>query len=331
MKRSNYKSSKPKNVPRWTWKKPVGKPSRPMSAYNLFFKETRKSIMETKKTSGGFTCLARMVSTRWRNLPKLLKLPYEEQAVTEKKNYQKAIDIWQTDNTNGDTKTKSGAITCDAVHTIKEIPEFDMSSSNTNKKNYFTNPSVLVVLEGSKETNKFVVLHESGKISTVPPSNCIPVWSRGLPLDNTSCDMIGCSKGEKCVPALLPKPRNDFEVRLAGSSFADPYSMVNQFYEDTYFGKDNEDNGDRQVGIFDKNGEQEEVFVSSMGNQSNVWMPPSNLFSANANEYGRSPGVLSPESIDFLLSELDEDSISMLCSMGREAIRSDEQVFTAQM
>lgn len=92
-------------VKRWTWKKPPGKPKRPLSAYNMFFADVRKELMEEQsKTTGGgdpkqhklgFTELALEVSKRWKAIPTDQKQEYEKKAKAAKEKYQEEILKWR--------------------------------------------------------------------------------------------------------------------------------------------------------------------------------------------------------------------------------------------
>ena len=83
---------------KWRWKKPIDKPKRPLSAYNLFFKEERARIMdENAKQSKavGFTEMARMVGAKWNNLPSEEKKVFEEQAAKAKEIYFVEVAEWK--------------------------------------------------------------------------------------------------------------------------------------------------------------------------------------------------------------------------------------------
>lgn len=93
------------------WKKPKDKPNRPLSAYNLFFQAERASMLggrvpvdtdKNKKrihrrTHGkvGFAEMARVIGTKWKQLPDEDKKVYIEQAAKEKKRYAKDLAVWK--------------------------------------------------------------------------------------------------------------------------------------------------------------------------------------------------------------------------------------------
>jgi len=68
----NPHSKKHNKQLRWTWRKPPDKPKRPLSAYNLFFADVRRKLLEQRRGNGapshglGFSNLARTVAKQWR-------------------------------------------------------------------------------------------------------------------------------------------------------------------------------------------------------------------------------------------------------------------------
>eukprot|EP00534_Pseudo-nitzschia_fraudulenta_P010886 CAMPEP_0201215346 /NCGR_PEP_ID=MMETSP0851-20130426/188913_1 /ASSEMBLY_ACC=CAM_ASM_000631 /TAXON_ID=183588 /ORGANISM="Pseudo-nitzschia fraudulenta, Strain WWA7" /LENGTH=585 /DNA_ID=CAMNT_0047504799 /DNA_START=146 /DNA_END=1903 /DNA_ORIENTATION=- len=98
------------------WKKPKGMPKRPLSAYNFFFQDRRKSIMlaasksyndgqeepkqshrrSSRKRSGvGFANLARTIGTEWKALDSGTKGPYESLAMSDKDRYDREMIVWR--------------------------------------------------------------------------------------------------------------------------------------------------------------------------------------------------------------------------------------------
>jgi HMG-box domain len=102
-----------------TWKKPVDKPKRPLSAYNLFFKEERERILASisddkatvdlndglteeirrrrhRKTHGkiGFADLARSIADQWKSIDANSRSTFESQADIEKTRYKKELEAW---------------------------------------------------------------------------------------------------------------------------------------------------------------------------------------------------------------------------------------------
>lgn len=88
---------------RWRWKKPKGKPRRPMSAYNCFFKCERQRILsEHNNKSGGFSQLAKVISEKWKTLSSDDRIVYQQQAERETVKYHIAVQEWQNQNQNHD-------------------------------------------------------------------------------------------------------------------------------------------------------------------------------------------------------------------------------------
>lgn len=119
---SQPKVKKKRRSPAVPWKKPKDMPKRPLSAYNLFFKEERERILsagpetsgvagsptgdgdkdtleQTKhgRTSGvGFSNLTKKIAIRWQQLDKEGRAPYEKRAAKDKKRYDEAVLVWRT-------------------------------------------------------------------------------------------------------------------------------------------------------------------------------------------------------------------------------------------
>ena len=125
-----YEAKKP--VKKRTWKKPKGKPKRPLSAYNIFFQQERKEIISLlpedntirddgltdeqrrikhRKTHGkiSFADLARTIAEKWKSLNESEKGAFESRASAEKERYQSELDVWkQTQSEN--IKTSKSAL-----------------------------------------------------------------------------------------------------------------------------------------------------------------------------------------------------------------------------
>lgn len=104
--RTEQKSAPAKKPPiekKWRWKKPIGRPKRPLSAYNLFFRQERQSLRNVRNLNDfddsdkalGFAGLAKHVSTKWKNLDDETKQIFEELAVVEKQKYFVSVDEWK--------------------------------------------------------------------------------------------------------------------------------------------------------------------------------------------------------------------------------------------
>jgi hypothetical protein len=121
--------------PEKPWKKPKSMPKRPLSAYNLFFKDERERLLSAglgakqessgtdvlvdesessgkkskqKKVSGiGFANLAKTIAAKWKELDAGIKAPYERIAAEEKKQYDDAVAIWREKQAKEKAKVKA--------------------------------------------------------------------------------------------------------------------------------------------------------------------------------------------------------------------------------
>jgi hypothetical protein len=130
-----------------SWKKPKGKPKRPLSAYNLFFQSERNNLLATlptvncvngyainehkkiskrRKAHGkiGFAELAQEVAKKWKSLDESEKAIYEALAFIEKERYREILENW---------KISQGYISNrEQAYHSKSFPK-DFSDFSTNK------------------------------------------------------------------------------------------------------------------------------------------------------------------------------------------------------
>ncbi|GAX25593.1 hypothetical protein FisN_28Hh064 [Fistulifera solaris] len=76
------------------WKKPKDMPKRPLSAYNLFFKNQRERLISEGL---GFEVLAKTIAEKWKTLDDDVKAPFLRQAEEEKKVYESAVAKWRAE------------------------------------------------------------------------------------------------------------------------------------------------------------------------------------------------------------------------------------------
>lgn len=102
----------PKKKSRKRWKKPIGKPSRPLSAYNLYFRKERAIMLGDdaaknehqpgkkrvhRKSHGkiAFGDMARIIGKKWKALSDEEKVPFATVAAVEKERYAKELATWR--------------------------------------------------------------------------------------------------------------------------------------------------------------------------------------------------------------------------------------------
>lgn len=76
------------------YKKPSGKPKRPLSAYNLFFKDERARLIDAKQKVG-FSNMAKHISSLWNALDEEGRKSYVAAADIEQKKYRAAVKDWK--------------------------------------------------------------------------------------------------------------------------------------------------------------------------------------------------------------------------------------------
>lgn len=70
------------------------KPKRPLTAYNIFFKDKRQEILR-RGSSGGFAALARNIAGMWKLVSPETKAQYLSRAAEDKQRYQREMAQWQ--------------------------------------------------------------------------------------------------------------------------------------------------------------------------------------------------------------------------------------------
>eukprot|EP00529_Nitzschia_sp_RCC80_P018800 CAMPEP_0113494682 /NCGR_PEP_ID=MMETSP0014_2-20120614/29230_1 /TAXON_ID=2857 /ORGANISM="Nitzschia sp." /LENGTH=518 /DNA_ID=CAMNT_0000388577 /DNA_START=343 /DNA_END=1899 /DNA_ORIENTATION=- /assembly_acc=CAM_ASM_000159 len=122
------------------WKKPKDKPTRPLSAYNLFFRKERASMLGDaappslekgqkrvhRKTHGkiGFADMARIIGAKWKELAAEDKKEFEDVASKEKARYSKELSEWKENEKKkaAEAKKKKAAAKSHAKFMSANIP-----------------------------------------------------------------------------------------------------------------------------------------------------------------------------------------------------------------
>jgi hypothetical protein len=145
----NNLNSKRRTPKEKKWTKPKDKPSRPLSAYNLFFRHERTLMLGTDvpsqeveelkkrvhcKTHGkiGFGPMAKMIGGKWKCLDAAEKQVYETQAQIEKERYVQELEVWrllQMRKVNDSILDDMAAAVSTEANTTGNTPPAESSSS----------------------------------------------------------------------------------------------------------------------------------------------------------------------------------------------------------
>ena len=152
---SGEKSDMPKKRrSRKKWKKPKDKPSRPLSAYNLFFQAERAVMLGDdikvtdqqdkgqkrihRKTHGkiGFADMARNIGQKWKDLPEDERKPFTEQASKEKDRYVRELQAWKAEQELiKPTKSLVATLKAEAAELdSRDVQEIESAIKKTNSK-----------------------------------------------------------------------------------------------------------------------------------------------------------------------------------------------------
>jgi len=122
-------------------KKQEGKPKRALSAYNFFFKQERKHILDrrercpsvkTRKSHGkiGFADLARSVAAQWNSLKTIDKKDFEMEAKLDSERYTKELQIWS-----------------EKMKTLPSTSTLSEKGDNDEKSPFFTEEATFMLME----------------------------------------------------------------------------------------------------------------------------------------------------------------------------------------
>lgn len=132
------------------WKKPKDKPSRPLSAYNLFFQSERsmmlgvdapnKELESLKKrvhcrTHGkiGFAEMARAIGAKWKSLDPERRKQFEDKAQIEKKRYKTELASWKESHEASKDKDTEGLLAIATAALASEPMQRDPVHDRLNK------------------------------------------------------------------------------------------------------------------------------------------------------------------------------------------------------
>ena len=106
LQESNFADPGDKGKKRSRQKKDPKAPRRPLSAYNVFFKQTRTELNNNVATPGtkvGFTDLVTTIASKWRALDADGRAPFEAQAKADTARYNAEVAMYLAANSSSAT------------------------------------------------------------------------------------------------------------------------------------------------------------------------------------------------------------------------------------
>lgn len=183
------------------WKKPKGKPKRPLSAYNIFFRCEREriilstpkplvSVSSNRKTKQrrdriihgkiSFEDLAKEIGSKWKNLDDSTRKGFECLAAVEKKRYEKALRAWNHDRVE-EEKSKVGQINIDTqtstgASNVPQAPTGKLETQGNRINNDLSvNISTLAFNQVDKK-DSFIPRAPIEKTHTISNKLTLPSW-----------------------------------------------------------------------------------------------------------------------------------------------------------
>ena len=209
------------------------KPRRPMTAYNIFYREERIELLRKLNTSPqpDFKDLARYVAKRWKAIEPEQKVYYDQLAMTEKQKYASKLVEWydrqqeeRKDNEEPrDTpKNEPSIINLAAPNCFPAAVEDDFSKPVFGMK-YYDLEMTAHDVDGT-----FVDSHDSSKTNIVPPSpgNFYHLGPRSVEHEPVPFTLT--------LDACSNNNNNNMNQEVSSDNFynMEPYSMEGQLADD---------------------------------------------------------------------------------------------------
>mmetsp|Transcript_25148 Transcript_25148/g.38162 ORF Transcript_25148/g.38162 Transcript_25148/m.38162 type:complete len:313 (-) Transcript_25148:136-1074(-) len=218
------KVKRKRKSPKVTWKKPQGMPKRPLSAYNLFFRQEREKLLNANRQSNrimtgiGFAGLARQIAAKWKTLDSETKSFFQSQAWEEKQRYKKQVETWkqrkdypQAENQEEEKvaqkaadENKSFSTSVDKAKCETKLSEKALSDIHTTSPDFASSKSEysmgLASLDGFEETNPATIAANRAQSDSLLEL-CSDVYKRPYELASTCSD-----EGQQSVQKKLISP-----------------------------------------------------------------------------------------------------------------------------
>lgn len=223
------KAKRKRKSPKVTWKKPQGMPKRPLSAYNLFFRQEREKLLNTNHQSNkimtgiGFAGLARQIAAKWKTLDSETKSLFQSQAWEEKQRYKKQVEAWKQSKDDPQAEkqekvvakkaadeNKSFSTSVDKAKCEAILSEKALSDIRTTSPDFTSSKSEdsigLASLDGFEETNSaYATIPANRAHSDSLLELCSDVYKRPYELATTYSDEGQQSIQKKIISPSLKK------------------------------------------------------------------------------------------------------------------------------
>jgi uncharacterized FAD-dependent dehydrogenase len=97
----------------------VAKPKRPLTAYNLFFRDHRIRLLTEHSKHIGFESMGRMIASLWKEIDHEELQRYEAAAAEDKKRYNRELVLYK-ERKEDELEAKRRALELSVPHSVKE-------------------------------------------------------------------------------------------------------------------------------------------------------------------------------------------------------------------
>uniref|UniRef100_A0A7S3DVI7 HMG box domain-containing protein n=1 Tax=Entomoneis paludosa TaxID=265537 RepID=A0A7S3DVI7_9STRA len=193
----------------------LDRPKRPLSAYNLYFRDKRQDLLKQRLQEDpsrkiGFANMAKTIAAGWNSIDPLSKKHYESLARVEKFSYKKAMTEWKKQERNLKkvqkkknqvASLKASSTTLEAIPSTNVAKNTEQAEDVTERRVSWT-PSCV----GSAAIDQLTLIQQQEKLDDASSiSFCSDLFFDDTPLPVADVQMSGAS--------CAPQSHNDLASR----------------------------------------------------------------------------------------------------------------------